>query len=191
MKTLLSIILIAIALSLCNLMGRRGNTNEHANSRPSGTSSETNQSPSPEPNTRPPATVDSAPPPLITERSGSQQPNSSKPGVTQSVPPLAQTTPRPPPRAPISGGVLNGKALSLPPPVYPAIAKAAHASGRVTVQVVVNEQGNVISANAISGHPLLQASAVAAARKARFSPTQLSGQPVKVSGIVIYNFVAQ
>jgi protein TonB len=96
-----------------------------------------------------------------------------------------------PPRAPISGGVLNGKAISLPKPAYPAIARQAHASGTVTVQVTIDENGSVISAHAVSGHPLLQAVAVAAARGARFSPTKLSGQPVKVTGIITYNFVAQ
>ncbi|HYU99387.1 MAG TPA: TonB family protein [Pyrinomonadaceae bacterium] len=96
-----------------------------------------------------------------------------------------------PPRAPISGGVLNGKAISLPKPAYPAIARTAHASGTVVVQVVIDENGSVISAHAVSGHPLLTAVAVAAARGARFSPTKLSGQPVKVTGVITYNFVAQ
>jgi protein TonB len=105
-------------------------------------------------------------------------------------PPPPEVKPTPP-RAPISGGVLNGKAISLPKPAYPPIAKAAHASGTVTVQVTIDENGNVISAHAVSGHPLLQAVAVAAARGARFSPTKLSGQPVKVTGVITYNFVAQ
>src|SRR4030095_5127689 len=69
-----------------------------------------------------------------------------------------------PPRAPISGGVLNGKAISLPRPNYPPIARQAHASGTVVVQVTIDENGNVISARAISGHPLLQAVSVGAAR---------------------------
>ena len=103
-------------------------------------------------------------------------------------PPAATPTP---PRAPISGGVLNGKAISLPKPAYPPIARAAHAAGTVTVQVLIDENGNVVSAKAVSGHPLLQAVAVAAARQARFSPTKLSGQPVKVTGVIQYNFVAQ
>jgi periplasmic protein TonB len=103
-------------------------------------------------------------------------------------PPEAKPTP---PRAPISGGVLNGKAISLPKPAYPPIARAAHASGTVMVQVLIDENGNVVSAHAVSGHPLLQAVAVAAARQARFSPTKLSGQPVKVTGMIQYNFVAQ
>ena len=91
----------------------------------------------------------------------------------------------------ISGGVLNGKAISLPKPQYPPVARMAKASGTVVVQVTVDENGNVISANAVSGHPLLQAAAVAAARGARFSPTKLSGQPVKVTGIIQYNFAAE
>jgi protein TonB len=96
-----------------------------------------------------------------------------------------------PPRAPISGGVLNGKAISLPKPAYPPIARAAHAAGTVVVQVTIDENGNVIAAHAVSGHPLLQSAAVGAARQARFSPTKLSGQPVKVTGVIQYNFVAQ
>ena len=91
----------------------------------------------------------------------------------------------------VSGGVLNGKAVSKPPPAYPPIAKAAGASGTVTVQVVVDEEGNVVSAAAVSGHPLLQQAAVAAAREAKFSPTLLQGRPVRVSGVVTYNFVLE
>jgi len=88
----------------------------------------------------------------------------------------------------INGGVLNNKAVSLPLPPYPPIAKAAHASGSVKVQVTIDEEGNVVSAQAVSGHPLLQAAAVAAARQAKFSPTKLSGQPTKVQGVVVYTF---
>jgi periplasmic protein TonB len=105
-------------------------------------------------------------------------------------PPPPEVKPTPP-RAPISGGVLNGKAISLPKPAYPPIARAAHASGTVVVQVLIDENGNVVSAKPLSGHPLLQAVAVGAARQARFSPTKLSGQPVKVTGVIQYNFVAQ
>jgi TonB family protein len=107
--------------------------------------------------------------------------------------------PPPPPIAPgikppadaISGGVLNGKAIEMPKPAYPAIARAAHASGNVVVQVVVDENGNVMTAQATSGHPLLRQAAVAAAKQARFTPTKLSGRPVKVSGVLTYNFEAQ
>jgi protein TonB len=99
--------------------------------------------------------------------------------------------PRPTPHAPISGGVLNGKAVHLVQPPYPPIARSAHASGQVVVQVLIDENGNVVAAHATSGHPLLQAAAVNAARSSKFTPTKLSGQPVKVNGVIIYNFLAQ
>lgn len=70
-------------------------------------------------------------------------------------------------------------------------ARQAGASGTVVVQVLIDEEGNVISAHAVSGHPLLQAICVQAAQGAKFSPTRLAGQPVKVSGVITYNFVAQ
>ncbi len=90
----------------------------------------------------------------------------------------------------ISGGVLNGKALTLAKPAYPAAARAVEAEGSVNVNVTINETGDVVSAEAVSGHPLLRAAAVNAARESKFAPTQLSGQPVTVTGIIVYNFVA-
>ena len=90
---------------------------------------------------------------------------------------------------PISGGVLNGKAIHKPLPDYPAVRGAnPPPSGVVTVQVLVNEDGTVRWAKAVGGHSLLQQAAVAAARKTRFSPTLLSGQPMKVAGVVTYEF---
>jgi len=89
---------------------------------------------------------------------------------------------------PVSGGVLNGTAITLPPPVYPEPAKRMRTQGVVEVSVVLDETGKVISANAISGPTILREAAVQAALKARFSPTKLSGQPVKVSGTINYKF---
>jgi protein TonB len=105
-------------------------------------------------------------------------------------PPPVKRDPPPPPDPPkqISGGVVNGKAISLPKPTYSAAAVAVGATGRVDVQVLIDEQGNVISAKAVSGHPLLRASAEQAARSAKFEATRLSDVPVKVSGVIIYNF---
>jgi outer membrane biosynthesis protein TonB len=88
----------------------------------------------------------------------------------------------------INGGVLNGKATSLPVPTYPAAAKAVRASGAVSIQVVITEQGTVYSAQAVSGHPLLRAASEHAACNSTFSPTLLMSVPVKVSGIITYNF---
>ena len=104
-------------------------------------------------------------------------------------PPPSKPTPPPVPKT-ISKGVINGSATSLPKPPYPAAARAVRASGAVNVQVKIDEHGNVVSATAVSGHPLLQQAAVAAARQAKFAPTLLSGQAVSVTGVIVYNFIA-
>ena len=110
----------------------------------------------------------------------------------EAPPPPPKPTPPPPKKnVTISGGVLNGKAVSKPAPAYPAIAKAARASGTVTVQITVDESGRVVSATPVSGHPLLQQAAAGAVRNWRFTPTLLSGQPVKVTGVVTVNFNLQ
>jgi periplasmic protein TonB len=129
--------------------------------------------------------------PVSTNGTGSDSGNTGAGTGTETggdTPPPPPPKPKPVPKQ-ISGGVLNGKATSLPKPAYPPAAKAVGASGSVSVQVLIDESGNVVSASAVSGHPLLRAAAVAAARGAKFSPTQLSGQPVKVSGVITYNFV--
>lgn len=113
--------------------------------------------------------------------------------VAQNVPPPPPIVKRPVEPAPRknivkSGGVMNGQAKNLPKPVYSAAAKAVNASGEVQVQITVDETGKVISANAVSGHPLLKGEAEKAARNATFSPTLLSNQPVKVTGIIVYRF---
>ena len=89
---------------------------------------------------------------------------------------------------PVSGGVLNGTAVYLPPPAYPDAAKRMRAQGVVTVDVILDESGKVVAANATSGPAILREAAVQAALKAKFSPTKLSGQPVKVSGVINYKF---
>ena len=109
-------------------------------------------------------------------------------------PPAPKPTPTPKPDPPavpktVSKGVINGNAISLPKPPYPPAARAVRASGAVNVQVTISESGSVISASAVSGHPLLRAAAAQAARSAKFAPTLLSGQAVKVTGVIVYNFV--
>lgn len=88
----------------------------------------------------------------------------------------------------VAGGIINEKAVSKPAPVYPPAAKAARVSGTVVVQVEVDEGGRVSKAEAVSGPEMLREAAEDAAREARFSPTRLSGQPVRVSGVITYNF---
>ncbi len=88
----------------------------------------------------------------------------------------------------VSAGVLNSQAVNMPKPAYPSVAKAARVAGPVIVQVIIDESGNVISANAVGGNPLLHAAAVASARQAKFTPTKLSGKPVKVAGAIVFHF---
>lgn len=124
---------------------------------------------------------------------GSNLPKNTAPTDVEDTPPPPAVKPvevkKPdPPRAPVSKGVLNGRALDLPKPVYSAAAQAVRAQGQVTVQVIIDEKGRVVSANAVSGHILLRADAEKAARNAKFSPTVLSDVPVKVTGVITYNF---
>ncbi len=124
--------------------------------------------------------------------------NSSDVGTSSDPGPVAETVKIPdpppvikpkPPASPISLGVINGKATSLPKPPYPAAAKAVNAQGEVKVQVTIDESGKVVSASAVSGHPLLKREAERAAMSAKFSPTTLSKVPVKVTGMIVYKFM--
>jgi TonB family protein len=91
----------------------------------------------------------------------------------------------------VAGEVLNGRVISKPQPDYPQAAKSQRAAGVVVVHVLVDESGKVVEAEAFCGHPLLARASVEAARKARFTPTLLAGSPVKVTGIITYNFILQ
>lgn len=89
---------------------------------------------------------------------------------------------------PVSLGVINGKATYLAKPAYPATAKVLRLADSVSVQVLIDEKGNVVSATAVSGHVLLRSVSEGAARQSKFSPTLLSNQPVKVTGVIVYQF---
>ncbi len=99
-------------------------------------------------------------------------------------------TPSAAPVKQISVGVINGKAVNLAKPAYPPAARAVNAEGAVNVQVRIDEEGNVVSASAVSSHPLLRQAAEQAALQSKFKPTTLSGQAVRVAGVIVYNFVA-
>jgi TonB family protein len=109
--------------------------------------------------------------------------------ISTKVPVVIAADPNPQPHAPITGGIINGRALKLAKPSYPRAARAAGASGPVEVRVVIDENGKVMWARATSGHPDLRQAAEDAAWRSEFAPTRLSGQPVKVSGTIVYNFV--
>jgi protein TonB len=109
---------------------------------------------------------------------------------------LPDKPPEPPPAKPpttekVPSKVLISKAVSLPQPPYPSMAKQIHLQGPVNVQILVSEEGKVLSAQVVSGNPMLSSAAKDAALRARFTPTVLNGQPVKVQGVITYNFVLQ
>jgi TonB family protein len=137
------------------------------------------------PTPKPTATRTPTPKPTAT-RTPTPRPTRT-PDNSPPPPPSPKPTPSPGPGR-ISRGVVNGSAISLPKPAYPAAARAVRASGAVRVQVIIGKSGNVISARAVSGHPLLRNAATRAARRARFRPTSLNGRPVEVSGVIVYNF---
>ena len=134
-----------------------------------------------------PQNEQSAPPGAKKPSGGEAAGSETTVGATTDASPEASNAAATPGKGkPIQGGVLNGKAISFPKPEHPAQAEAM---GTVVVQVVVDEQGNVISAQATSGPASLHQASVNAALQAKFSPTLLMGEPVKVAGVLIYRFV--
>ena len=127
------------------------------------------------------------------ERSGAPSGSPSGGRSDEVIDESTTKAPPPPPRIererrPVSIGVANGKAIDLPKPAYPPSAIAVGAGGAVNVQVTIDEAGKVISAKAVSGHVMLRRVAEQAALRARFTPTTLSKVPVKVTGVIVYNF---
>ena len=115
---------------------------------------------------------------------------SAPPAVENRTPPPVVETPKPSTLR-VSPGVIIAKVIELPKPAYPELAKRAGVQGPVNVQILIDETGKVLSAQPVKGSPLLIPAAVNAARRARFTPTMLGGQPVKIQGVITYNFVLQ
>ncbi len=88
----------------------------------------------------------------------------------------------------VKAGIINGKAISLPKPRYPAAARAIKVVGTVSVQVLIDKKGNVETARVVNGHPLLRRTSVNAALKAKFRPVSYTGTPVKLRGTIVYRF---
>jgi len=84
--------------------------------------------------------------------------------------------------------VLQGKAIERVVPAYPELLKRIKLQGDVSVEVIISPEGQVESARAVSGHPMLAASAVDAARRWRFQPTLLNNVPVRVTGVILFVF---
>jgi TonB family protein len=114
--------------------------------------------------------------------------NNAAPSMTFDAPPAGKIRPANYRFVQRSEGVLNSKAISLPKAVYPMVAKTMRITGTVSVEVSIDVTGRVVAAKAISGSPILHQAAVNAALLAKFTPTLLSGQPIRVTGIITYKF---
>lgn len=120
--------------------------------------------------------------PQVVAKNEDEKADTQPPVLKKPAPEIKKPTPI------ISKGVINGTAVNLVKPVYSAAAKSVGAKGDVKIQVTISEDGNVISASILDGHPLLRQSALQAAKSSKFTPTFLSGEKVQVKGIIIYRF---
>ena len=108
----------------------------------------------------------------VTEIGENEDPSSSGSGVAK----------------PLEVGPLDSKATSLPKPVYSEEAKRIKAKGRVTVKIIVDENGHVTFAQAQNGVAVLREAAEDAARKATFAPLTKDGITVRFAGTLTYDF---
>src|SRR5262245_19235750 len=130
-----------------------------------------------------------APRPTTTPATPAPRPTTTPatPAPRPTTTPAAGTSP-PSETRKVSEGVVRGNAIVKAQPIYPAVAKKMQAAGSVQVQVLISEEGRVIEATAVSGHPLLLSAAADAARKWVFKPTKLNGIPVKVQSVLTFVF---
>ncbi len=88
-------------------------------------------------------------------------------------------------------GSLVGLAVKMVTPVYPATARQMSINGQVMVQLMLDETGNVSSVRATTGPQILRAAGEDAARRSKFKPAMVGGQPVKATGFIVYNFTSK
>lgn len=182
------------------------NTNVNANNTNVNTNTEINanvnenlnvnvnanqKTPTPTPTKTPTPSPTKTPSPSPTAANTSNTNVAAPASPTPTATPTPKPSPTPAPAQTVSLGQLNSRAVSLPKPAYPPTARQMNASGRVTVQVTIDEEGNVISARAVSGHALLRNPAEAAARQSKFNPYRVGDRAVRASGFILYNFINQ
>jgi TonB family protein len=107
--------------------------------------------------------------------------NTSNPTNSTSTPPTDLPTS-------LDVGSLIGYATETVKPAYPPIAKQMRLAGVVRVNVTVDENGIVSTAESVSGPSMLKRSASDAAKKWKFRPFLRDGQPIKANGFIDFNF---
>jgi protein TonB len=73
-------------------------------------------------------------------------------------------------------------------PTYALTAQRSNVEGKVTVDVELDENGDVVSAKASSGHQMLRGSAEDAAKRSKFKPGMYNNKPIKAKAVIVYNF---
>ena len=122
-----------------------------------------------------------------------QNPEGGK-GIEKYITQIARDKPLPPvhrtPPSPVIvvSSLQGSKLIFKPDPVYPKLAIATHTTGTVTLEAIINEEGNVTNLTVISGHMLLVEAARAAVLQWKYSPTILNGEAVPVRTLVTITF---
>jgi TonB family protein len=100
----------------------------------------------------------------------------------------AKNAPPPPPEFVYLGTLTSSNAVRMMMPTYSPIAQRSNVEGKVSVDVELNEEGEVVSAKATSGHQMLRGSAEDAAKRSTFKPGLYNGRPIKAKAVIVYNF---
>jgi protein TonB len=108
----------------------------------------------------------------------------TQPGADPPVEPITEKPVR------VDGNMAPTKVHHVPP-VYPSAAREARIQGLVIIEAVIDRQGRVVEAKVLQGPEILRGAALEAVNQWRFTPTQLTGQPVPVIMTVTVNFVLQ
>ena len=84
--------------------------------------------------------------------------------------------------------VTSGKLEHRVQPNYPALARQTKVAGTVTLDVIINKNGEVEEASLVSGHPLLVSAAIDAVKQWKYSPTLVDGEPFAVETTIEVTF---
>ena len=104
----------------------------------------------------------------------------------------SHAAPKPLPASPpIGGQVQPARLLKSVPPVYPPFARSSHTAGDVTVDALIDANGNVTDLKAVSGPPILRQAAMEAVRQWKYDPARLDGRPVAIRLSLTVRFHAE
>lgn len=86
------------------------------------------------------------------------------------------------------GALSTADATRMITPTYSAMARQSRVTGKVSVAVDLDEEGNVTKADATDGPAMLRQSAEDSAKRTKFKPALFNGKPIKAKGTITYNF---